>query len=378
MFLEKLRKTLVKSFFVCYYTLNILNANSINEKRILNLVQRVSAYDVAKLAKVSQSTVSRVLNNYPYVKKDTREKVHSAIKELGFSPDEIARSLATNKTNTIGLIVEDLSNPFYAETAHIILREASKVDYEVIILDADSDVEQFDKSFKTLVGKRVDGVIVASIRKDNKQIHEYLKRNLPIILYNRVVTEIGNVNYIEVDNKKGAKMAIRHLVELKHRSIAYISGPTIYSTFSDRLDGYIEALEENNLEYNEKFIYKGDISYESVLRFSKEIMRQENPPTAFFASTDQIALAIMDAASQNGLHIPYDISVIGFDDINIAKNPFIGLTTISQQKEEMAPLALRKLINIIDSKKDFDEVDKNTLQPKLIVRKTTGTNNSQT
>lgn len=336
--------------------------------------QRVSAYDVANLAKVSQSTVSRVLNNYPYVKKETKERVHAAISELGFSPDEIARSLANKKTNTIGLIVEDLSNPFYAETAHIILREAQKKDYEVIIIDAETDEDSFERAISSLIRKRVDGIIVACIRKDNKKIREYSTEGLPIILYNRKIDGNGSIQNIEVDNRAGAKIAVNHLIDLNHERIAYISGPIIYSTFNDRLKGYKEALEENKIAFDHNIVYQGDISYEKVFDFSIGLIRNENPPTAFFASTDYIALAIMDAAARSGLHIPYDISIIGFDDINIASNPFIGLSTISQQKEKMAPLALKKLISLIEDKDDKKDSVSVILPPKLVLRKSTGFN----
>lgn len=337
--------------------------------------ERVSAYDVAKLAKVSQTTVSRVLNNYPHVRKETRKRVHDAINTLGFSPDEIARSLASKKTNTIGLIVEDISNSFYAETAHIILREAQKYDYEVIIIDSETDEKSFQRAISILNGKRVDGIIVASIRMDNQKIREFYDKGFPIIFYNRRIYGIENSHYVEVDNKLGAKMAVNHLVENKHRKIAFISGPAIYSTFYQRFEGYKEAIKENNLEYDESLIYKGDVSYEKVFQFALNLMRKEDMPTAFFASTDQIALAIMDAAARSGRHIPFDVSVIGFDDIEIASNPYIGLSTISQRKREMAVLTLERLLLLINNTDSSNDPNKITLEPELIIRKTTGVNN---
>ncbi|WP_339180965.1 LacI family DNA-binding transcriptional regulator [Oceanobacillus sp. FSL W7-1293] len=336
---------------------------------------RVSAYDVAKLAKVSQTTVSRVLNNYPHVRKETRKRVHDAINTLGFSPDEIARSLASKKTNTIGLIVEDISNSFYAETAHIILREAQKYDYEVIIIDAETDENSFERAINTLNGKRVDGIIVASARMDNQKVKEFYDKGFPIIFYNRRIYGIEESHYVEVDNKLGAKIAVNHLVENKHRKIAFISGPTIYSTFYQRFEGYKEALQENGLEYDESLIYKGEVIYEQVFQFALNLMRDKEMPTAFFASTDQMALAIMDAAARSGRHIPYDISIIGFDDIEIASNPYIGLSTISQRKEEMAILTLQKLLSLINNDDSNSEPNKITLEPELIIRKTTGVNN---
>jgi len=339
------------------------------------LKERVSAYDVAKLAKVSQSTVSRVLNNYPYVKKETQEKVHNAINALGFSPDEIARSLASKKTNTIGLIVDDISNSFYAETAHIILREAQKYDYEVIIIDAETDEESFAKAISTLNGKRVDGIIVASVRMDNQKLKEFYESGLPIICYNRRIHHSEKIHYVEVDNRLGAKKAINYLVELKHERIAYISGPTIYSTFFERFEGYQEAIKENQLIYDNSLVYQAELEYEKVFDFSLNLMRSENPPTAFLASTDQMALVIMDAAVRCGRHVPYDVSIVGFDDIAIASSPYINLSTVSQQKKEMAILALTKLLSIIKSGGKTEDSSKITLLPKLIIRRTTGIKN---
>src|SRR5699024_11504514 len=142
-----------------------------------------------------------------------------------FSPNEIARSLANKKTNTIGLIVEDISSSFYSETAHIILREAQKYDYEVIIIDSETDEESFNKSMSTLLGKRVDGIIVASVRKDNKNIIDFFESGFPIISYNRRTYGSDNDKFVAVDNKKGAMQAMDYLFDLKHEKIAYISGP---------------------------------------------------------------------------------------------------------------------------------------------------------
>lgn len=333
---------------------------------------RVNAYDVAKRAGVSQSTVSRVLNNYSHVKKSTREKVLSAVEELSFTPDEIARSLANNKTQTIGLIVGDISNPFYAETAHIILREAREYDYDVIIVDTDSDDSNFDRSIQTLIGKRVDGIIVASVRKDNEKISELFQNKFPIIFYNRKIEDDKNTNYVVIDNKLGAEMAVNHLIQLNHRRIAYISGPRTYSTFNERFLGYKSALKENRIDYDKSLVYQDELSFDKVFEFSLELMRNQDRPTSFFASTDHIALAVMDAAAQNGFHIPYDVSIIGFDDIDIASSPYIGLSTISQQKKKMAALVLNELISIIDSRSD--QLTQIILEPELLVRKTTGMN----
>ena len=333
-------------------------------------MNKISIYDVAKLANVSQSTVSRVLNNYPYIKPETKQKVLNAIKELGFSPNEIARGLANNKTNTIGLIIENISNSFYSETAHIILREARKYNYEVIIIDSESDKENFKKSIDSLMAKRVDGIIVASTRMTNDIIVNLIDKNFPIITYNRRIYKDGYNSHVVLDNFLGANMAIEHLVKLNHKRIAYISGPLRYSTFYDRLQGFLSSINTYNLEVDEEIMYMDKLEYKKVYDFAKKLMNSDNPPTAYFSSTDNMALAVMEAAVSEGLKIPEDISVIGCDDIDISGNSFIQLTTIAQQKERMATLTIEKLMKKISDKSNEEKVDI-VIKPQLKLRKTT-------
>lgn len=333
-------------------------------------MNKISIYDVAKLANVSQSTVSRVLNNYPYIKPETKQKVLNAIKELGFSPNEIARGLANNKTNTIGLIIENISNSFYSETAHIILREARKYNYEVIIIDSESDKENFKKSIDSLMAKRVDGIIVASTRMTNDIIVNLIDKNFPIITYNRRIYKDGYNSHVVLDNFLGANMAIEHLVKLNHKRIAYISGPLRYSTFYDRLQGFLSSINTYNLEVDEEIMYMDKLEYKKVYDFAKKLMNSNNPPTAYFSSTDNMALAVMEAAVSEGLKIPEDISVIGCDDIDISGNSFIQLTTIAQQKEKMAKLTIEKLMKKISDKSNEEKVDI-VIKPQLKLRKTT-------
>lgn len=333
-------------------------------------MNKISIYDVAKLANVSQSTVSRVLNNYPYIKPETKQKVLNAIKELGFSPNEIARGLANNKTNTIGLIIENISNSFYSETAHIILREARKYNYEVIIIDSESDKENFKKSIDSLMAKRVDGIIVASTRMTNDIIVNLIDKNIPIITYNRRIYKDGYNSHVVLDNFLGANMAIEHLVKLNHKRIAYISGPLRYSTFYDRLQGFLSSINTYNLEVDEEIMYMDKLEYKKVYDFAKKLMNSDNPPTAYFSSTDNMALAVMEAAVSEGLKIPEDISVIGCDDIDISGNSFIQLTTIAQQKEKMATLTIEKLMKKISDKSNEEKVDI-VIKPQLKLRKTT-------
>ncbi|NGP46792.1 LacI family transcriptional regulator, partial [Bacillaceae bacterium SIJ1] len=332
---------------------------------------KISSYDVAKKAGVSQSTVSRSLNNYPHVKAATREKVLKAIEELSFTRDEVARSLASKKTRTIGLIVGDITNPFFAESAKVVVGKAQEMEYDVILCNTNHNEANLEKYIQTLIGKRVDGIIIASADKDNEKIKDLYDQGFPVVLYNSFI-EHEKANYIAVNNYKGARLAVEHLYQLDHRRIGYIAGPSKYVTTHLRNLGYQDALKDFGIEWNEKYVYHQEFSYDEVYQFTKQLLKEQKRPTSFFAASDQMALAVIDAVASENLNIPADVSVIGFDDIDLAKNQFIGLTTITQPKDKMATLALEKLVSLIEQHEDTDTSIQIILEPDLIQRKTTG------
>ncbi|PFI59206.1 LacI family transcriptional regulator [Priestia megaterium] len=331
---------------------------------------KVSAYDVARKAGVSQSTVSRVLNNYPFIKEEKRKKVLEAIEELGFTRDEIARGLAQKRTNTIGLIVGDIVNPFFAESVGVMMKKASELGYDVVICNTNHKDNLLEKSIRTLVGKRVDGMVVASTNKHNPALTKLYESGYPVVLYNTCL-EDKHINYVIPNNEHGAYQATEHLIKLGHEKIAFIAGPSIFYSMGERLKGYKRALQEFNISYNEEFVYKEQYSYEKVFEYTINILQSNNRPTSFFAISDQMALAVLDAVRTLNFEVPKDISIIGFDDIHIASNSHIGLTTVAQRKEEMAEIALEKLFSLIEKPEQPKPIEV-VLEPQLIVRKTTG------
>lgn len=332
--------------------------------------QRPNAYDVAKLAGVSQTTVSRVLNDFPYIRPATKMKVLNAIEELGFKPDEIARSLVKKKTNTIGLIVGNLANPFYAETAQVILNEASKLNYDVIMMDGDSKNESLSEVLSKLLNRRVDGVIVATVKRREELTVNIVDSTIPILFFNRSMDNLEQANFVIVDDLKGSKMAMQHLIENGHKNIAYITITDYeqYSTFNNRFLGYKQALQENAIAYNEELVFEAN-DQSSALEFSLKLLQTNPKVTAIFASTDSIALEVLEAVSRCNKRVPEDISIMGFDDINIAGNPYVKLTTISQRKEEMSKLALTNLLSLMN--REVNSPIQIMLEPKLVVRGTT-------
>ncbi|MBO9604669.1 MAG: LacI family DNA-binding transcriptional regulator [Paenibacillaceae bacterium] len=334
--------------------------------------RKPTVIDVARRAGVSQPTVSRVLNNHPHIRESTRAKVLQAIQELQFTPDAVARSLVRSKSSTLGLIVGDLSNPFYAETAKCIIRSAHESDYEVIMLDTDYDDALFARCLRTLAAKRVDGIIVASVTRTDERVKELAAKGMPVVLYNRNLDD-GSLPSVEADNYMGAYMAMRHLAALGHRKAAFIAGPFQFTTFYHRYRGFRAGMRDFGFDSHARLVYKGAYTYAEVLAFTRRLLERKDRPTAVFATTDQMAIAVLDAASRAGLRIPEDLSVIGYDNIDWADNPYIGLTTISAQKTAMAQLALQQLLRVIEAKDEAGDEKKNmVLEPQLIVRKTTG------
>ncbi|MBP1931918.1 LacI family DNA-binding transcriptional regulator [Ammoniphilus resinae] len=337
---------------------------------------KVTVKDIARTAGVSQSTVSKVLNNYAQVKESTRKKVLKAVEELGFVPDLVARSLVMNRTGTIGLIVGDIANPFFSETAKVIIAEARKSGIDVILSDTDYRSELMEMAVKNMLARRVDGILISAVDRKDTFTTDLYKKGYPLVLFNRH-PDSDLVNYIVLDNGKGSRLAVNHLVQLGHRRISFISGPLQFSTFHHRYLGYKNAIQEHNIPYIEEFVFDGDPSYESINDYLKELLNKDEKPTAFFAATDQLAIHVMDALARMGFNVPLDFSVIGFDNIDISSNPHINLTTVSQNKKEMAKLALEKLLALIDEGEIPEQPIHITLEPKLIIRKTVGVNYEQ-
>lgn len=332
-------------------------------------MMKVTVIDIARKAGVSQSTVSKVLNDYPEISEITREKVLKAIKELDFYPDLVARSLVSKKSKTIGLVVGDISNPFFSETSKVVISKAREQGIDVIISDTDYRLENLEWAIRNMVGRRVDGILVASVDRRDTVTTNLAKKGFPIVLFNRHTDDKGTP-FVVTDNELGSWLAVDHLVRLGHKKIAYISGSLHFSTFYQRYEGYKKALQNHGLSNEPRFVYSETTEIEQIKNFLKDILSMEVKPTSLYAASDQIAMNVINALKEIGLDVPRDFSVIGFDNIDVASNPYINLTTVSQNKQKMTELALEKLLNIINEKEDnlpFQLI----LEPELIIRSTT-------
>jgi LacI family transcriptional regulator len=328
--------------------------------------------DVARRAGVSAATVSRVLNDAPGVRTDRRLAVRRAARQLGFVPHGIARSLARGRTGTLGLIVADLTNPFYAETAKAITDAARGRGYSVILCNTDNlprlQAEQIDR----LRRQRVDGVLLGSVHLRDPAVERLVREGFPCVMFNRRLASARG-NWVVLDNARGAEEATRHFLALGHRRIGFVAGPADFSTATERLEGYRRALAKAGVERDPQLVRQGhfrpDLAYQAAL----DLLRDHDRPTAILAGNDVTALAVLDAAADLGLSVPEDLALCGFDDTSLSRRREIGLTTVAQQKDEMGRLAVGYLLEFIEDPERFRRHPvHHVLPPTLVIRRSCG------
>jgi LacI family transcriptional regulator len=328
--------------------------------------------DVARRAGVSRATVSRVLNAYPHVRPRVRAAVQRAMRALGYRPDQVARSLARHETQTLGLVVADITNPFYAETARAIVETARGQGYNVILCNTDNLPRLQEEYVEILRQRRVDGIIFGSVFLRDPLVESLVSAGYPLVMYNRRLRS-GLGNYIVLDNVRASRDLTAHLLNLGHRRIGFISGLRETSTAADRLKGYREALRSAGLAVDARLIRPGAFKGGMAQHAAQELLKQRHGPTAIVAGNDLMALWVIQAAGEMGLQIPKDLAVVGFDDIQIAAHRDIQLTTMAQQKTEMGRLAVVWMLEIIRNPKRYArEPVQHVFPPILMVRRTCG------
>lgn len=312
---------------------------------------RVTIKDIAREAGVSVTTVSRVLNNKADVSDKTREKVLKIIDRLNYNPNSIARGLVMNKTYTIGLIVPDISNAFFAEIAKAIEDELREYGYSVIFCNTDNDKDREKESIDLLRSKQVDGLIGAFSHDSKDEVLALGKAGFPIVQIDRLVDD-SQIPSVIIDNILSGYEATEYLIKKGHRRIAHITGALDTNTGICRAEGYRKALQEYGIEIDEELVMEGDFSQESGYLAMKEILERNKDLTAVFAGNDMMALGAYRAIYAAGLKIPEDISIIGHDDFTLASLVSPALTTMQQPIYKIGKVAASLLIDIIKGKKN--------------------------
>jgi LacI family transcriptional regulator len=299
--------------------------------------------DVAKRAGVAPTTVSRVINNSGYVSKETRQRVESAIAELGYVPNTLARSLRFKKTNTLALVVPDITNPFWTTVARGVEDAASDRDFNVILCNTDESEAEQEKYLTVLLQKQIDGILLAPARSTAEPVELIQRQGVPVVVLDRRVP-CALVDMVRCDSELGAYRLVRHLLTLGHRRIAILTGPQGVSTAEDRVVGYQKALGEMDLDANSDLVYCGEFTQASGYEMTQQALTATPRPTALFAANNFIAMGSLKALRDAGLQVPEDMTLVSFDDLPPAFNIDPFLTVTAQPAYEMGHQATELLL----------------------------------
>jgi LacI family transcriptional regulator len=328
-----------------------------------------TVHDVAKLAGVSPITVSRVINNSGYISAATRDRVETVIKEIGYVPNTLARGLRSKRTNTLALVVTDITNPYFTSMARGVEDVAGASNYAVIYCNTDESETKEEKYANILAQRQVDGVLLVPACGNAKIINFLESNNISVVVLDRRVSGV-NTDFVRADSENGANRLIKLLIGLGHERIAVITGPKKVSTAVDRVKGYRQALVDAGLKENE-LVYYGSFTQQSGYDFTKQAMLQSPRPTAIFAANNFILIGVVKALRELQLKVPEDISVVGFDDFpeSMLVKPFF--TAVLQPAYEMGRLAAELLLKRISGELS-GECQKIILPTEIIERESSG------
>ncbi|HAS3637056.1 TPA: substrate-binding domain-containing protein [Vibrio cholerae] len=322
--------------------------------------------DIARLAGVSTSTVSHVINKSRFVSDEIAERVNNAAQQLNYAPSALARSLKMNRTKTIGMLVTTSTNPFFGEVVKGVERSCYHQGYNLILCNTEGDNQRMKASINTLLQKRVDGLLLMCSTLEGERLDVFDRYpDIPI-----VVMDWGPILFasdkIQDNSLQGGYMAAKHLIECGHKEIGCITGPLIRHQAQMRYEGYKRALAEAGIAINPDWIVESDFECEGGYQAFEKLYQRGKLPSALFVSNDMMAMGVIQAANQRGLRIPDDLSLIGYDDVHIAKFMTPALTTIHQPKYRLGKAAIDTLLYRLENPDTTAQVVQ--LEPTLVVR----------
>ncbi|WP_308635614.1 LacI family DNA-binding transcriptional regulator [Paenibacillus silvisoli] len=305
----------------------------------------VSIYDIAKAVGMSAATVSRALAENDKISRASRERIQRIAEEMGYRPNLLARNFRQKSSSMIGLITDDVSDELTGMIAKGVEQALSENGFSMLVRNVHHDSDNEQSAIHYFADMQMDGVILADSTLD--ALAEVPATKLPFVLINRYSSAEEPVSIVCTDDFAGGFDATEYLIKLNHRKIAYINGPENWYSSIRRLNGYTDALKQNDIPYRTAYVKHGDWFEESGYRLALELFRSEDPPTAVFASNDMMAIGVIDAAKACGLRVPEDVSVMGYDDRTIARYARPKLTTISLPMFEVGLMAGRMLCEMI-------------------------------
>jgi DNA-binding LacI/PurR family transcriptional regulator len=330
---------------------------------------KTTIYDVAREAGVSIATVSKVINNTGRISEKTKEKVLKVMKDLNYQPSVVASALTGKRTFTIGLLIPDIANPFFAEIARSVEDRGHELGFSVVMCSTDNNIQKEEKYISLLKQKSVDGIIIATGTRNLKIIQEeLLAQQIPVALIARDMPALA-VDTVLIDDFLGGYQATSHLISLGHKKIAIIAENLNVASSRERIRGYQQALEDAGISFDKNLLLVSDFSVESGKEVARRLLRDSSRPTAIFACNDLLAIGVIQAARELDINIPDDISVVGFDNTILATIIDPPLTTIAQPIQDMGRKVIDLLVKEIHGTKHAKQ--RIVLLPELIVRKST-------
>jgi len=318
----------------------------------------------------SMSTISRVLNGKASkyrISKKTETIILDAAREINFTPNQLARGLRLQKTQTIGLVIPDISNPFFSSIARSVEIEARKKDYSIVLCDSQDNTFIEKDSINVLMSRKVDGFVICPIGEGSKHIAQVIENNIPLVIIDRQLPGL-NCSSVITDNYNGALEAVDFLIELGHKKIACIQGLINSTVNKDRVKGYKDALKKHNIRFDSSSLLGDSFGKQNGYLGAKLLLSKASKPTAIFCLSNLIAMGAMEAIMQEGLQIPEDISLLSFDDHPYSEFLSPPMTTIAQQNTNMGKIAVKILFDQINSSEPVKPLEVK-LPTKLIIRR---------
>lgn len=324
-------------------------------------------FEVARSAGVSIATVSRVANATAGVTPRTEARVRAAMERLGYRPHALARGLAARMSRTIGLLITDILDPYFADIVRGAQERAESAGYVVLLGDASVHTAAEDLMVKRLLERRIDGLVVASSRTTDEYARELRSEDIPVVCINGPLGRFAHA--VQIDQRAGTWLAVEHLAALGHQRIAHVTGPTGVPTRAERLSGFRSALRELGLSFDAALVVTGVTSIDESAAAAARLLALPDPPTAVFTYNDRWAVGAYQAVRAAGLRVGPDVSIVGFDDIVMAEWIDPPLTTVAQPRREMGRIAIDLLLSVLGGEAAPELV---VVRPELIVRASTG------
>ncbi len=329
--------------------------------------QRLDIHAVAKLANVSIATVSRTINNIPTVNPKMAKRVWEAIRELNYFPNTQARALVSGRSRLLGLIVSEITNPFFPELIQGFEDVAVENGYEILIGSTNYEPERMQRCIRRMVERNAEGVAVMTFGIEQPLLDQLADRNVPLVFVDVAPNHPG-MSVLKVDYHHGIRQGVQHLAALGHRSIGFVAGPLRLHSAQSRLSAFKKAVQECGIRTEQRFILEGDHTMEGGMTAAEQLTGQKNLPTAIMCSNDMLAIGVLHQLSRSGMRVPDDVSIIGFDDIHMASMMIPPLTSIQMSRSDLARGAVSALRGHLEGSPQREY----RIDTRLVVRESTG------